>query len=283
MIQDVRGKFHELRKNNDLSLNKVCTGITSKSALSRWEHGNGGMDVDKAVQLIRRIGVNPSEFFSFDYDQLTKQLNQAYLDNDLNRLEQLTRIALRKFHAEPAVFLNLFNATIAANFSLLLAHKDRFSDGDREQLLNELDNTQTWSQERINLFGGSIMLLPSDQVVSLSQKIIKQLERIKKNSDTGFSNTMATLVDVPLALLEKKELGAAKKVYRLLDRVYLPEDLLALRVRKYFYKLLIDYIEGKDQGELDTLLKILDYLGLQHTLSNYQQDFAEIRRIYGLE
>jgi Rgg/GadR/MutR family transcriptional activator len=276
-------KFHELRKDNDLSLTTVCQGITSKSALSRWEHGEGHMDADKAVKLIRRIGVNPSEFFTFQYDQLTNQLNQACFDNDLNRLEQLTKIALRKYHAEPGEFINLFNAAVAANFSLLLAKKDLFSDGDREALLEVLENTTYWSQERIDLFGGSIMLLPTDKIVSLASKIVKQLGRIKKISDWQFFNTMGMLLNVPLALLEKQELTEAKKMYRLLDRIYIPEDFMALILRKYLYKLLINYVEGKDEGELDTLLKILDYLGLKHTLSDYQDDFADIRRIYGLE
>lgn len=273
-------KFHTLRQSKDVSLIEAAKNITSKSSLARWEHGQGTMDSDKVAKLIKRLGINPSEFFTFEYDPLTNQINKACFNSDVPELLKLTHLALNKLHENPSVFINLFNAAIASNFYYLFTKKLLLPQSDLNRLLDVLFDTSFWSQEKIDLFGGSVFLIPSDKVISLSKRILKQIDRIYKISDAQFFNTMSMLLNAILALIEQKRLTKAKQLYSMIDDVYLSEGFTSLFLRKYFYHLIINFVDGKDNGEMQALFKILDYLGLKHTLSDYKFDFEQVKTIY---
>lgn len=66
-------KFAKLRIAQKLTLIQTCQGITSKSALSRWENGTGKMDIDKVILLLDRLGITRSEFFTLPYDEIIQK------------------------------------------------------------------------------------------------------------------------------------------------------------------------------------------------------------------
>lgn len=275
-------RFHKLRLSKNISLVEAYKDITSKSSLARWEHGEGTMDADKATKLIERLGINPSEFFTFEYDSLTNRINEAGFKNDEHELLELAQLAIRKLHDQPASFINLFNAGVASNSYFILTRKLILPQKDLNRLLNVLFNTSFWSQEKIDLFGGSILLIPSDKILSLSKRIIAKMERIKKISDAQFFNTMGMLLNAVLALIEQKQPNFAVAEYKLIDRIYISEDFASLILRKKFYYLIIKFLESMDEGNLDMYFKVLNYLGLEKTSFESQQDLKQIKQIYNI-
>lgn len=275
-------RFHKLRLSKNISLVEASKDINSKSSLARWEHGEGTMDADKATKLIERLGINPSEFFTFEYGSLTNRINEAGFKNDEHELLELAQLAIRKLHDQPASFINLFNAGVASNSYFILTRKLILPQKDLNRLLNVLFNTNFWSQEKIDLFGGSILLIPSDKILSLSKRIIAKMERIKKISDAQFFNTMGMLLNAVLALIEQKQPNFAVAEYKLIDRIYISEDFASLILRKKFYYLIIKFLESMDEGNLDMYFKVLNYLGLEKTSFESQQDLKQIKQIYNI-
>ena len=56
-------KFRKLRKQQHLSLIQVAEGVTSRQTLGNWELGKGDMDFTKVLLLLRKIHVQPIDFF----------------------------------------------------------------------------------------------------------------------------------------------------------------------------------------------------------------------------
>lgn len=239
-------------------------------------------DSDKVAKLIKRLGINPSEFFTFEYDPLTNQINKACFNSDVPELLKLTHLALNKLHENPSLFINLFNAGVASNSYFILTRKLILPQKDLNRLLNVLFNTSFWSQEQIDLFGGSILLIPSEKILSLSKRIIAQMDRIKKISDAQFFNTMGMLLNAVLALIEQKQPNFAVAEYKLIDRIYISEYFASLILRKKFYYLIIKFLESEYEGNLDMYFKVLNYLNLEKTSFESQQDLKQIKQIYNI-
>lgn len=50
--------FKKLRKEQHITLTDASKGICSVPMLSRWENGQGNMDLHKAIKLFERINRN---------------------------------------------------------------------------------------------------------------------------------------------------------------------------------------------------------------------------------
>jgi transcriptional regulator with XRE-family HTH domain len=169
-------KFSLLRKNRGLTIKIVAEGITSTSSLSRWEKNEGGMEVEKAIKLLNKIGINPAEFFTFHHDQFIEEVNMAYWHHNISKLESLSKQGLKEFHHNPNNFDNLFHATLACNTFLILSKINLFNETDVKKLVFALSNTELWSQEKIELFGSSLMRLPVRKINGIASLIINRAD-----------------------------------------------------------------------------------------------------------
>lgn len=273
-------KFALLRVKQNISLDKASHNITSKSSLSRWENGEGPMDIDKVVQLLNRIGLNTIEFFAFQYNELTQKASEAYDSNDIKKLKNLAILALNNFHNKNHTFNDLFNAAIACSDYFDLSNKNLFSNADTNKLISSLSNTKHWSQEKIELFGGSILLLPTRKIFSIGGLIIADIERIILISDFQFSNTYEMLLNAILALIEKNELMLSSKLFDKLDSVPIKEHYMITRLRKKFIHGLILYCQTRQLNEIEDVFKVLSIMNMELNLTDYRFALNKIRKIY---
>lgn len=273
-------KFSKLRKNQCISLAQAAEGITSKSSLSRWENGTGEMDIDKVLKLLHKIGFNTEEFFAFQYDEIDQKAGEAYQRNDLKSLKHYALLSLRNFHNDPESFINLFDASVTCNGYLDLTNINLFSKHDLSKLVFALSNTHEWSQERIELFGGSILLLPPRRTYAFGNLIINQLEKKRMISDFQFSNTYEMIINAIFALIERKALNLSEKLFNNLNKVPIKEVYMITRTRKEFCHAIISFCKTRREKEITDIFKALTFLNMPLTLSEYQVFFKKVKQLY---
>lgn len=212
--------------------------------------------------------------------KLFKKGGIAYAKNDLKQLKKLATLSLKKFHKNTQNFTNLFDASITCNGYLDLTHINLFGESDLNRLVYTLTNTKHWSEERIELFGGSILLLPPKKIYSIASLVISELNSKKKISAFQFSNTYEMLLNAVLALIEKKQLKLAKKLLINLDIVQLQERFTITLIRKRFLHALIVFCTTQDSTEINGIFSILDWLHMYQTLSDYNFALRKIKKAY---
>ncbi|MCH3990328.1 MAG: hypothetical protein LKF01_05660 [Lactobacillus sp.] len=237
------------------------------------------MDVEKVIKLLKRLDINPSEFFTYKSDEITTAIAYAYEYNEINYLKQLAIKSLKKFHANPT-FITLYHSSIACSSYLDLTNKNLFNEYDTDKLIFTLSNVAIWSQSYIELFGGAIFLLPPEKLFSISQQVIISLDYIKNVSFSQFSNAMEMILNALIALIEKRKLNLAERLYSKLDETQIPEVSMLIRTRKKFYHALIIFCKSQNRKEIDTVFEILESLNMTRILKDYQFAFNKVNTIY---
>lgn len=124
------------------------------------------------------------------------------------------------------------------------------------------------------------MLLPARKAAAIASLIIPILKELEKNNQQQFINSFRMILNVLLALIEKQELKFAAELYKKLDSVYVPEAFLSIILKKKFYYALLIYCKIGNDYEINNLLAVVKYLGLFHTLADFQDDFAKVKHLY---
>ncbi|MCI1290459.1 MAG: hypothetical protein LKG31_02600 [Lactobacillus sp.] len=204
----------------------------------------------------------------------------AYWHHNISKLESLSKQGLKEFHHNPNNFDNLFHATLACNTFLILSKINLFNETDVKKLVFALSNTELWSQEKIELFGSSLMRLPVRKINGIASLIINRADEIRKSNESQFINTMDMILNAVIALLERKELFMANKLIKRIDMVYVPENFVSIILRKKFYFALIKFCQTKNDFEIQNIFRMLSFLGLHHLLDDYQTDFKDLKQIF---
>lgn len=92
-------KFRKLRQCKNISLDKACEDITSKSSLQRWESGIAEMSYNKVLKLLNRIHIQPKEFIdliqSSELNAYVEPLEEPVKNNDIEKIKDLALLFLK--------------------------------------------------------------------------------------------------------------------------------------------------------------------------------------------
>lgn len=136
-------KFKVIRKRNHVSLKSLAqkVGITSTSALSRWERGETGLPVEIFERLLTTMNISYNEIIiaEIEIKQVIAKVEFAYQENDVEKLKNLSFQLLEKYHHENDEYLKkeaLIKSAIALNFYFDLSGQD-LSDDEYKKALAE--------------------------------------------------------------------------------------------------------------------------------------------------
>lgn len=238
------------------------------------------MDVDKVIKLLGRIDLNPSEFFTFKYDELTEKINQSNWDANTQVLKELAITSLQRFHKKPEVFINLFHAAIACQAFYNQTSINLFNEYDTQKLILTLSNTKYWSQARIDLFGGSMALLKPQKIAAIVFMIIPHVAALNSTNQEQFTNAMEMVLNAGFFLIDKKDISLATEVLQRIDRVYVPEAFVSIHLRKKYYFALLKFIKTKQISEINKIINFCNSIGLKHTANDFKDDFHQVKKLY---
>lgn len=98
-------KFRELRKQQNITLQKAADGITSKSTLSLWEMGKDNLSFNQVLMLLNKINIQPIEFLenpvSPELLDITHKIDSAYIASDIDTLYKYVTEKRALFNSHP--------------------------------------------------------------------------------------------------------------------------------------------------------------------------------------
>lgn len=116
-------KFKEIRKKKHVSLKELAqkTGVTSTSALSRWERGEEGLPVEIFDKLLTSLNISYNEIITNEIEikQVIMKVEFLYQENKIQELKDYTNKLLDTYYRENDNYLRseyLIRAATAANY-----------------------------------------------------------------------------------------------------------------------------------------------------------------------
>ncbi|GAA3634489.1 Rgg/GadR/MutR family transcriptional regulator [Lactobacillus hamsteri] len=274
-------QFKKIRRSKGISIEKATNGITSKSHLSSWENGKTTMDLDIFIKLLNRINVQPSDFFkeyeSYELRIYTDDVVKMYANNDVIELRELIKILKSNYQLNPQNKTIFFRLAIAANFYLDLSGYNLFSEKDTSLLWLHFSEIEKWYIEDIILFGNTQLLLNSVQVYQAARSLISHSVECNQINNTMVLNTV---INVVFVLLKKKKVKLATKILEIISKQNITDDHAFELIRMQFMQMLIDYINNKNEKNMQIFFEALKILKFNNEVDNFNFAFSQIKDIY---
>lgn len=279
--------FRELRKNKGISIIEASQGITSPSSVQRWENNQGQMSIEKVLQLLNRIEIQPDEFLAkaniLDLNLMEKKISKAYQSNNVEQLKELATSLLAASNLHSSNNQIFIHAAIACNYYLDLSNHNLFNE-DRKNVLRLrtiLLSVKKWDQKDVALFGNTILLLSIYDIQKISNSLLGWLI-YQDNPRMFFTMAVNTLINAVVALLKKK---APKMAYDLLvqiKHIHLSKRNINEIVKIQFLCAFFEYLETNDSYIMTNFFQSLSYFGMEEVVADYKLGLSQLEEVYSL-
>ena len=227
--------LRKIRKQKGLSLKELCKDSLSVSFLSKFERGESDISLTSMNQLLTRLNLSYDEFLFIhnDYsnetiDSFFSRVNQAYMEQDIVKLEQLMEVEENKNHL---ILLELYVNIL----------KNESSDDlqlNSQSLFDYLFSVEVWGYYELKLYSSTMLLMNPEMVLNLSHTAFKKGKRYHSFKD--YKNVMVSIFLSTIIFL----MGPVNKGNEMVTKY--EEDIL-----KFF-----SYIESLKLDEYETHLRI---------------------------
>lgn len=272
--------FKKLRKMQNITLSQAANNICSVSMLSRWENGQGKMDFEKVVELLERINLTPAEFLALSGlnqpDDLSQDLEKAWLTKDQAKLQQLTTTALAKFQTSQKL-IDLNYAAICASLYYNLSRKNLLSISNQNLLNKELSHLSVWGQENLSLFRTLINVLSPRIIYQVSYQVIEYLDFIQAAGHDTFYFAITTLFEAAIALFKANNFKYAQKILDKLNTLTFKERDMQLIIGRHFLNQLAEYHNQPNEQKIIKTISFLREIGANHLAHYFLTIFNQIK------
>ncbi|MCI1892993.1 MAG: helix-turn-helix domain-containing protein [Schleiferilactobacillus harbinensis] len=240
-------QFKKMRKERKMSLEYVADQIVSVSTLSRFESGKADISFAKLIQLLKRINVSLTQFSkevetSEGVDRFGFKVTAAYQQNDTIQLSKYCLDKLKLYH-DSGVPQYLYQAAEANTFLWDLNGKILIRSQDLQRLIDDISDTTFWGARELHRFGNSIPLLPDDRILRISLMLESNLSEISLRSLALLDISYTALLNA-LNVLCIRDPEAALTLWNNLHALSVLPSLTSIRIRRYFFSLMIDHLQG---------------------------------------
>lgn len=287
MMNNIGEIFKKLRTDKKYSLKKVSEGILSISLLSKFERGDSEITISKFFLLLKRLNISLEEFGFIlngykeaDIHINMKEINQAYLNNNISFLIHLENQALENWEKTNNIAYKLSSIMIKSiaydlDKNILLTQKDIDFFVD---YLFKIDN---WNLFEIILFGNSMHILKKETAIILSKEMLKKTFLYLDNKKVK-EELLRVIINTIIFCLEKKELDSVPLFIMSVEKIL--ED----NTTYYFEKTKLHYLKGiynlltnntengkKMCEEALSVMKLLDKKSLSYNHEHYMNEIIE--------
>ncbi|WP_195922260.1 helix-turn-helix domain-containing protein [Lactobacillus crispatus] len=273
-------KFKEFRKKANVSLKELAqkVGITSDSALSRWERGEEGLPVEIFDRVIASLNISYSEIITNEVEvkQINEKVDFLYQKNDTKGLRALATKLLEEYYQETDKFLQtemLIKSAIVINYYMDLTGIDLSDDEYKLKLTQQFGNIEFWFKKEIILFANVQLLLNSSVVYELSRSLISEM----CDKDLVSIDVSIALLNAIFVLIKQKEPEKAQSILNGTKQLQFSSNDLLVKTRIKFMTLLLKYVETAKDYEIRQFFKSLTDV---HLRENCELAFLQIKKIY---
>lgn len=272
--------FKELRKEQHITLTDASKGICSVPMLSRWENGQGNMDLHKAIKLFERINITTSEYIALNKldmpDNEAQELESAWHSQNEQELKIIAQKSLTKFHQNNKL-ISLDYAALSCALYQRISKINIFPVADQNKLNKQLSKLTIWSQENLSLFQNVTNILSPSIIFQISSQVIANFDFINKAGKSTLHFAITTLFEAIINLLKASEFKYAQSILNKINLVILPENEMQLIMGKYFLNSLMTYLENKNDQEILQIITLLIKLNMKHMASYFLEIFNSLK------
>lgn len=272
--------FKELRKAQHITLTDASKGICSIPMLSRWENGQGNMDLNKAIKLFERINITASEYIALTKldlpDNEAQELESAWHSQNEQELKIIAQKSLAKFHQDNKLF-SLDYAALACALYQRICKINIFPVADQNKLNKQLSKLTIWSQENLSLFQNVTNILSPSIIFQISSQVIANFDFINKAGKNTLHFAITTLFEAIISLLKATEFKYAQSILDKINTIILPENEMQLIMGRYFLNSLMTYLENQNDQEIIQIITLLTKLNMKHMASYFLEIFNSLK------
>jgi len=244
--------FKKVRLEKKYTLKDVAEDIMSISLLSKFERGETEITISKFLLLLDKLNVTLEEYAyiynGYDYtnfEKRMKEINQAYLNNNLNYLIKLQKEETKHWNNSKRTSHKL-NAVMITAIIHDLNNEIIIDKEDVNFLTNYLFDIENWGLYEVILFGNSMNIIKKETVITLSKEMLvkvnlyREIKKVKEEIIRVLINTIIfclqrryiesmhfflvsierILNETPMCYFEKVKVYYLKGIYYLLNDNY---------------------------------------------------------------
>ncbi len=277
-------KFRELRKQQNVTLQKAADGITSKSTLSLWENGKDNLSFNQVLTLLKRINIQPIEFLENPISpqllKISREIDTAYVASDISTLHKYVvekaKLASH-FPQDQEIFIEY---CYACTFYQDLSQKKPFTESDQKRLTNILNNISDWNYKEIFYFGNTLGLLSPQNIYRLSNSLIMYSIHNNLRHKRWYDEVLSGLLNA-IAILIKRDYHLAEDLLHNFEKMPLSYRFAFEKMHIKIYYAMIKYIKTKDDQDIKAIIYTTKILDLPTIEDGFTTFFNQIKQIYG--
>lgn len=284
-----------IRKRKGITLQTLASGVCSVSFLSKFERGESDISLDLMTRLLENLMMPFEEFlyihneYSLDaVQQFFKHAYALYLNRDIAGLRKLKKEQVEKWQAyEIVTYQN--NALLLEVYESIVgkqAQSDEIQKSNVQALSDYLFDVEEWGYYELSLYNGTMLLLESDMVITLSRTAyaksarFKEYEKLRELVTSLLFNTVIYLLG-PVNRFEEPFLyiRETQEFFAYLEEVAIPEQHLLEKVHlmqlKGIYQMRIG---NKDEGmaKVEMAIRLLQDMGAPKLAANMELYLEQI-------
>lgn len=277
--------FRQLRKQRGKSIIEVSQNIISPSSVQRWENNHGEMSIDKVIQLLNKIDIQPDEFLAkaklLDLDMAEDNIRKAYQINDLSKLKEIAESLLATHYLKPNDTKRFIHAAIACNYYLDLSDENLFNKESENvtKLRTMLVSIENWNQNEVSIFGNTILLLSAYDIQKIATSLYNYLT-FQDNTHTFFVMSINTLINAVVALLKAKTPQLAYDLLTKIKYINLSERNSNEIIKIHFLDAFFSYLKTDDKYTMTAFFHNLIFLGMEEKVRDFKLGLCQLEKLY---
>ncbi|KRL91536.1 helix-turn-helix domain-containing protein [Lactobacillus kalixensis] len=276
-------KFRELRKQQNITLQKAADGITSKSTLSLWEMGKDNLSFNQVLMLLNKINIQPIEFLenpvSPELLDITHKIDSAYIASDIDTLYKYVTEKRALFNSHPQELDYFIEYCFACTFYQDLSQNKSFTDLDKKRLTSIMSNISEWNYKTVFYFGNTLGLLTPHNINRLANSLITYSLNHKLNHKRWYDEVLAALLN-SIAVLLKRDYHLAENLMNNFEKLPISDRFAFEKMHIRLYRAVIKYIKTKDDQDVKAIIYTTKILDLKTIEDGFVTFFDQIKQIY---
>ena len=276
------GIIRNIRNAKRLTLKEVAGNGVSVSQLSSFETGKSKLTLDKFFTVLGNLGVSLEEFehashgYRFNpFDQLLKDAANLFNDDNVYGLRKLINDQKKKnFSGVRHELTIIMIKTQLAEID----KKTRLREEEKKRVVDYLINVCEWTHFELILYGNTMRLLSTDDLVDITQDILSRTmyyQEIQRNRHLVIDIVLNSII----MMIDRKELSHARSFEKLLCEKRIDEANLFDKNLLLFATGVLEFYEGKkDFGKrkMRQAIELFNILESYHLAERYQVDYEKI-------
>ncbi|KRL53921.1 Rgg/GadR/MutR family transcriptional regulator [Furfurilactobacillus rossiae] len=303
-MQSLGQTFHAFRQNKNLTLKEIADEQVSVAVISKFEHDQTTLSINRFLHLLGQINVTTTDFFYHYFDRFENEkvldiwgvqasfegiLANFYEGNhiasmtnttdidEMDALKTYTKAMQLKARQDPTLINRVIAAWMA---SILDAQQLHFDDSAKtiQPVVDYLTSVGEWNELELIIFVFIIPTADPDVLMQFFRRYLNQAELyqgLPEANNLGFSACFSLFT----CMIAKQKGKYAVQVLKKFDKLVTKFESARFAILREFLHGWLKVFQGNRQAELEqcqTVLDLTQTLGLAKTHAYYHELYGHL-------